>query len=200
MVLLVSQSRKAWAAGGVFRGFEDYSALEDGRIGGHGDADEGADVAEVRGAGDGEGDESELGVAGFGELGGLGDVFADDEFRGDDGGELEVFKGADGGHSVGRVELVGDGDFGDSRVAEGLERDGLVGGVFAGPEDEDAVGVGYGGLAVGEVVGDEFFGVDEVGGKKEILGVAVFDLLGESGRGAEGGDDLDARGVLVGGG
>ena len=54
-------------------------------------------------------------------------------------------------------------------------------------------------LAGGEVGGDELLRVDVVGGEEEVLWVAVGELLGERGGGAEGGDDLDAGGVLVGG-
>ncbi len=148
-------------------GFEDDGALADGRVGLGGYAGEGTDFAIVGGAGDGERDEGGLGVAGLGELGGLGDVFSDDEFGGELGGETEAFEGGGGGEAVGGVEVVGDGDLLDGRLGEGVDGEGLGWGVFARPKDEDAVGVGGGsraGEAGGEVGGDEFFGVDEVGG------------------------------------
>ena len=188
---------EGFGCGLISGGFEDYGALADLGVSPGGDADEGSEVAEVGGAGDGEREEASLGVAGFGELGGLGDVFADDEFGGDDGGEIEVLEGAGGCEAVGSVERVGDGDLGDAGAAEGIEREGLGGGVFAGPKDEDAAGVGRGRFGGGEVVGDEGFGVNEVGGEEKVLGIAVFELLGERGRGAEGGNDFNSGGVLV---
>ncbi len=192
------------AGGGLFfGGFEDDATLADRGIALGREADEGADVAEVRGAGDGKRDEAELGVAGFGELSGLAYVFGDDEFGGDFVGVAEAGEGFVGGEAVGGVETVGDGDPGDFGVEEGVEGDGLGGGVFASPQDEDAVGVG-GGFGVGEaeglVGGDELLGVYVVGREEEILGVAVEELLGERGGRAEGGDDLDAGLRLVGGG
>ncbi len=178
-------------------GFEDDAALADLRVAVGREAGEAAELAEVGRAGDGEGDDGDLGVAGLGELGGLGDIFRDDEFAGDLGGEIEAGEGLFAGESVGGVEAVGDGDLLDVGTGEGVEGEGLGGGVFAGPEDENAVGVGDGNLAAGEIGGDELFGVDVVCGEEEVLGVAVGDLLGKGGGGAEGGDDFDAGGHLV---
>ena len=161
-----------------------------------GEENEAADVAEVLGAGDGERDEADLGVAGFGELRGLGDVLGNDQFAGDLVREVKAFEGFGGGETVGRVEAVGYGDLGDLGAGEGVEGEGLRGRILARPEDEFAAGVGDG-LALGEVGGDELFWVDVVGGEEDVLRIAVAELLGEGGGGAEGGDDLDAGGVLV---
>ncbi len=82
------------------------------------------------------------------------------------------------------MEVVGDGDFFHAGFGEGVDGERLGWGVFARPKDEDAVGVGgWGGAgeARGEVGGDEFFGVNEVGGEEEVSGGAVFDLLGDGG-------------------
>ncbi len=111
---------------------------------------------------------------------------------------MQASEGTGGGKAVGCVEAVGDGDPGYFGAGESVECEGLGGGIAARPEDEDAVGVGSwrGG---GEAGGDELFGMDVVGGEKDVLRVAVEQLLGEGGGGAEGGDDLDAGGLLVGG-
>ncbi len=136
-------------------------------------------------------------VAGLGELGGLGDVFSSDEFGREGGIELEGFECALGGEAVGRVERVGDGDFGDPGTGEGVERERLRGGVLARPEDEYTAGVGDGVALGGERGGDELLGVDVVGGEEEVLRVAVLELLGEGGGGAEAGDDVDAGELFV---
>ena len=47
---------------------------------------------------------------------------------------------------------------------------------------------------------DELLRVDGVGGEKDVLRGAVGELLRERGGGAEGGDEVDAGGALVGGG
>ena len=60
--------------------------------------------------GDGERDEAGLGVAGFGELRGLGNVFGDGEFRLELRVEAEVLEGLLRGEAVGRVRWVGDGE------------------------------------------------------------------------------------------
>ena len=57
--------------------------------------------------------------------------------------------------------------------------------------------VGNWGLAGGEAGGYELLRVNVVGGEEGVLRIAVGDLLGESGGRAEGGDDLDAGGLLV---
>ena len=55
----------------VGAGFQDDGGLLDGGVCVGGDADEGAELAEVFARGDREGDEAGLGVAGLGELRGL---------------------------------------------------------------------------------------------------------------------------------
>ncbi len=91
----------------------------DGGIVFGGDADEVAVGLEAWGEGRGEGDESNLGVAGVGVLGGLRDVFGDDELGLEWVVEVEVLEGGAGGASVGGVVWIGDGD-------------GLYGGCFEG--------------------------------------------------------------------
>jgi hypothetical protein len=183
----------------VFRGFDDDAALDDGWVEER-KADEGSHFAELWGAGDGEGNEAGLGVAAGGELRGLGDVFGDDEFGFYLVGDAELGELAGGGEAVRGVEVIGDGDASDLVAGEGVDGERLRGRVLAGPEDEDAVGVGHGLGGVGELAGDELFGVNEVGGEEDIEGGAGFDLLHERGGAAEGGDELDAGGVFVGGG
>ena len=102
-------------------GFEDDASLLDGRVGVGGDADEGADRAEVFAACDGERDETGLGVAGFGELGSLGDVFGDGELGLQLFVEAEVLERLLGGKAVGRVGWVGDGEAREPQRLEGVE-------------------------------------------------------------------------------
>ncbi len=186
--------------GAVFGFAEDDGALADLGVGHGGDEDVVADLFEVGGAGEGEGDESELGVAGLGELAGLSDVFGDDEVGLGFVVDAELLHGADGGAAVGGVELVGDGDGLDAGVGEGVDRERVEGRVLAGPEDECSVGVGYGIALLGESGGDDFLGEDEVGAEEDVDGSAVEDLGGEGSGGGEAEVELDAGGVLVGGG
>ena len=63
----------------MLAGFEDDTRLLDRLVRIGGNADKRADGAEVFAGGDGQRDQPDLRVAGFGELGGLGDVFCDGE-------------------------------------------------------------------------------------------------------------------------
>lgn len=92
----------------VFGCVEHYRALSDRRVGFWREADEGAEFAEVRGAGDGEGDKASLRVPGFGELGRLTYVFGDDELAGNFGCEVETGEGFGGSKAVGSVQTIGD--------------------------------------------------------------------------------------------
>ena len=61
------------------------------------------------------------------------------------------------------------------------------------------MGVGGGVPAFGEASRNELFGVQIVGGKEDVLWIAIEQLLGEGCGGAEGGDDFDSAGMFVGG-
>ena len=65
---------------GAWSGFDHDGALQDGRVVVSRNAEEMAACLEPGREGCGEGNESSLGVAGLNVLGGLGDVFGDDEF------------------------------------------------------------------------------------------------------------------------
>ncbi len=176
--------------------FEDDGALSDLGVDG-GDQDVGAHLFVLRGEGEGEREQGELGVAGKGELAGPGDVFGGDEVGLDGAEELELLEGGDGGSAVGGVRGVGDGDGANAGVGEFFDAERLQGGVFAGEEDEGAAGVGGRGSTFGEAGGDDAFGKGEVGGEKEVNGGAVEDLCGEGSGGAVADDEFDAGGLAV---
>ena len=95
--------------GAMGRCLHDYRALANLGIDlGH--ADEGADLLHVFGGGERHGDEAELCVAGFDELGGLRDVFGDHQVRLQTFVELHAVESGNGGAAVGGVQLVGDGE------------------------------------------------------------------------------------------
>ena len=76
----------------------------------------------------------------------------------------------------------------------------MGGGVFAGPEDENAACVGRGLRVCCELGVGELLWMGAVRGEEEVLWSAVLELLGEGGRGAEGGDDVGATFLFEGGG
>ncbi len=164
------------------------------------EAYEGAEVAEVGRAGDGEGDDADLGVAGLGELGRLADIFGDDQLARDFAGKAKACEGFVGSKAVGGMKPVRNCNLLDFGAGEAVEGEGLRWRILAGPQDEDAMGIGDGDTAGGEIRCDELFGVDIVGGKKDVLGITVGDLLGEGCGGAEGGNDFDACRLLILGG
>ncbi len=126
----------------VFGGLEDDSALTDLRVAVRREENEGAEIAIVGRARDGERDESYLGVAGLGELSRLADVFGDDEFVGDFVSEAKACEGFVGGKAVGCVLAVGNGDLLNLGAGETVEREGLGRRILSSPEDEDAMSVG----------------------------------------------------------
>ena len=189
---------KGVGAGGVAAVGEGYAALADGRVVLR-KAEEGASIAKLGRAGDRQGDESYLRVAGLGELGGLHDVFASDELGGELLGEVQGVDGSRGGLAVGRVEVVGDGDLGNAGVGEGGERERLGGRILACPKDEQAASV-EGGGGGGEVRLGKLLGMGAIGGEEEIFRSTVLELLREGRGGAEGRNDVDASLLFVLGG
>ncbi len=87
------------------------------------------------GFGRGERDEAGVGVAGFGELGGLGDVFRGDQLGFERVEKLEAGERDDGGAAVGGTFGVGDGQALQGWVAQSGERGIGPLAVFARPED-----------------------------------------------------------------
>ena len=136
--------------------------------------------------GRGERDEAGVGIAGFRELGGLGDVLGGDEFGFEGLGELEAGNGGDGGSSVGGAIGIGNGQALETGVAQGCK--GGVGPlrVVARPENERAASIGDGGLRSVWILSfagiDQALGIAEVGRKKEVEGCSVGDLGGEARR------------------
>ena len=181
----------------LFGVLKDDGALANFWVAADGEANEAAERAVVGGAGDGERDEADLGVAGFSELRGLRDIFRDDELASELFGEVKACESFGCGKTVRRVQRVGDGDPFDFRAGEDIECEGLRGRIVARPEDEDAARVGCGSGFASEACGDDLLGMCGVGGEEDVLRIAVDELLGEGCRGAEGGDDLDAGGSLV---
>ena len=162
-----------------------------------GKLDERTGLPEVRAGGDGEGDEGGLGIAGVGELGGLHDVLANDEFGGECLLEVKGAEFGDGGLTVGSVLAVRNRDVGDPGGGKDGQGQGLRWGVLASPEDEDSGGVRHGLEVVGEVSVDELLGVGAVSGKEEVFRCAVLQLLSKGRGGAEGGQNVDAGLALV---
>lgn len=184
------------AVGGAL---EDDCGLADLGVGVAGNGDVGAGFAEVGGAGDGEGDEGSVGVAGVSELGGLRDVFGDDQPGLELLSEVKCGEAGHSGAAVRGVLRVSDGQAPKFGAGEGVEEQRLDGGVLAGPEDEFAAGVEDGG-GVGEVGGEKAVGEGLVRGEEEVLRGAVFDLLRERGGGTVTDDEVCAGGLFVLGG
>ena len=181
----------------ILRGLEDDAALADLGVAVGSEKNVGAEVSVVGRVCDGERDDGDLGIAGFGELGGLADVFSDDKFARDLVREAEAGESLFGGEAVGSMLTVGYGNLLYFGTREGVESEWLRRRVFACPEDEDAMSVGNWSFGRGETRGDKLLRVNVVGGEEDVLGVAVGDLLGKSGGGAEGCDDLDAGSLLI---
>ena len=74
------------------------------------------------------------------------------------------------------MELVGDGERLQPRVGEAVAVDGLQRRVFAGPQDQRALGVRRRRFGVGQSGGDELLGEAVVGGEEDVDGGAVLDL------------------------
>ncbi len=135
------------------------------------------------------------------ELGGLGNIFAKDEFGFYFFIEAGVFEGFEGGAAVRRVIGVGDGDFLDGGIEKGLPT-GFFGsefGIAGRPEHEFSDGVRISGVGEDESGFIEFAGVVGVGGEEEVEGSAVLDLREEIAAGAEGEREFDAGLFFVGG-
>jgi hypothetical protein len=147
-----------------------------------------------------EGDEAGVGVAGLDELGGLRDVFADDDLGPRFGPEAEFFEGLARGAAVGSGVGVGDGDFANGRGAEdgGEIFEDEVG--FGGPEHEAADGEGRERRCGGVAGGDEGLRIVDVGGEEDIEGRAVADLRDKAARGAGNGGDGGVGGGFFEGG
>ena len=116
--------------GGVFRAAgSDDGALFERSVKGGRDLGPTTAVFQFRREHEGERDEASVGVAGFDELSGLCDIFADDDFGLRARPGAEFFEGLLRSAAVGRGSGVGDGDFSDRRVADG---DGRIGDVEVG--------------------------------------------------------------------
>lgn len=92
-----------------------------------GEADEGAEFAEVGGGGEGEGDESNFGAAGLRGPGSLREVLRDQELAGYLGHEMHVLERFVGGEAIGIEHGVGNRNPVHLGTGEDVERDGLGG-------------------------------------------------------------------------
>ncbi len=128
------------------------------------------------------GEDGAVGVAGFGELLGLADVFGVDDLVLDLFPEPGAAEGGLGGLPV-RGELgVGDGDDADGGLVEIAE---VANGAGFGPETDAADGVDLHFFADDAVALDEGGHEVFVGAEEEVEGGAVFDLSGEGAGGGE---------------
>lgn len=151
---------------------------------------------------DRRGEDTNFGVSGLDELGGLGDVFAENEPGFYFFVEAGVFEGFDGGATVRGVIGIGDGYFLDRGIEKGLPAGffGIEFGIGGRPENEFADGVRIGGVRDDEAGLAEFARIVAVGGEEEIEGSAVLNLREEIAAGAEGEIEFDAGLFFVDGG
>jgi len=161
----------------VRRVLQHHGALTDVLVGGEGEEHGSSGRFVLRGEGDGLRHEGEFGVAAEGELRGLADGFGLNQVWGYVAVVVEFFQGGECGAAVGGVVGVGDGDAPEIFAFEGVQVERLEAGVVAGPEYEDAFGVGGGVFGVGQVGGDDALGEDVVGGEEDVGGRAVNGLL-----------------------
>ncbi|MEN9633412.1 MAG: hypothetical protein RL077_1816 [Verrucomicrobiota bacterium] len=134
------------------------------------------DGAERAGDDQRERDEAGVGVFGLDKLGGLRDIFPEDELGLNRGPEAEVREDLLRGAAVRGVRRVRDREF----IYEGVLNNGAriveIKILARGPEDEPAERVRSEGSGVGVLGRDESVRVAEIGGEKDIVGRAVGDL------------------------
>jgi hypothetical protein len=154
------------------------------------------DEGKVAAGGDGRcqrqgiGDDAALGVAGGGELGRLGHVLAEHQFRRDRLPQAAVAQRFLGPHAVGRMLRIGDGEAGDPPRGK---CSGKIGEVFVGfelravgCEDDDAPKRVEGSFVAGESVPMKIEHEAFVGREIRLVGRALADLAGEVAGRAEG--------------